>query len=694
MLVVKNNIREEIKLEDIEGIVKEIGAPEIVLKRRFRKKALRYYNIECGFDIETTSTYIDGQKAAWMYEWTFGIKDTIIIGRTWHEYLVLLEVLQSVYSEAIWVVYVHNLSFEFQFMQGYIPFEDVFASEARTVLYARANNLEFRDSYILSGYSLSKVAENLISHDIKKLYGDLDYSLIRTSDTELSYDELSYCINDVLIILYYINEQIQEFGNITKIPMTNTGRVRGYCRDKCLTLLNSKGKKVRNHDYMDLMRAQTMTPDLYKMSRLAFRGGFTHSSIINNMTTLEHVGSYDLTSAYPSVMIKNKFPVGTPEHMDKMTLKQYLYAISKYCVLSAVEFKGLRMKSDVYDSYISWIPAKMSADGLGQLNNGRITTADKLNMVITEVDWYIISKTYDYDSVEFYNCYVWKKDYMPKELIDCVLHFYEGKTTLKGVKGKELEYQNSKGKLNSCYGMMVQDPLKDESVYEAGKWTVNGIDLNEAIERYNNSPSRFTYYVQGLWITAYCRWTIWQEILAVGEDYVYTDTDSVKMLNPEKYSKWFDDFNKQVEEEVRTAMKHYGFDYSRACPKTIKGVEKLIGVFDFEGVYDKFKTLGAKRYMTLKDGEYELTCSGVVKSAVSYIVEQGGFDAFNMNMTIPADRTGKLTHTYIDTPLREAIMDYQGHTTIVESKTAVHLEPAAYAINPDNEWLDWLFQIK
>ena len=98
--------------------------------------------------------------------------------------------------------------------------------------------------------------------------------------------------------------------------------------------------------------------------------------------------------------------------------------------------------------------------------------------------------------------------------------------------------------------------------------------------------------------------------------------------------------------------------------------------------------------MTLKDGEYELTCSGVVKSAVSYIVEQGGFDAFNMNMTIPADRTGKLTHTYIDTPLREAVMDYQGHTTVVESKTAVHLEPAAYAINPDNEWLDWLFQIK
>ena len=43
------------------------------------KSTLKYYNVECGFDIETTSTelYEDGQekKFAFMYLWGFGIND-------------------------------------------------------------------------------------------------------------------------------------------------------------------------------------------------------------------------------------------------------------------------------------------------------------------------------------------------------------------------------------------------------------------------------------------------------------------------------------------------------------------------------------------------------------------------------------------------------------------------------------------
>ena len=60
--------------------------------------------------------------------------------------------------------------------------------------------------------------------------GDLDYKLVRTYATELTENELAYCNNDVEIILYYINEQIEQYGDITKIPLTNTGYVRNYCR--------------------------------------------------------------------------------------------------------------------------------------------------------------------------------------------------------------------------------------------------------------------------------------------------------------------------------------------------------------------------------------------------------------------------------------------------------------------------------
>ena len=48
-----------------------------------------------------------------------------------------------------------------------------------------------------------------------------------------------------------------------------------------------------------------------------------------------------------------------------------------------------------------------------------------------------------------------------KEVIRSIIKLYQDKTTLKGVKDKEQEYQVSKGLLNSVYGMMVTDITAD-----------------------------------------------------------------------------------------------------------------------------------------------------------------------------------------------------------------------------------------
>ena len=78
-------------------------------------------------------------------------------------------------------------------------------------------------------------------------------------------------------------------------------------------------------------------------------------------------------------------------------------------------------------------------------------------------------------------------------------------------------------------------------------------------------------------------------------------------------------------------------------PKTVKGKEKLIGVWDFEGVAVLFKTLGAKRYLTGKiDKQGNLhgkpTVSGINKENLEhYLLEeyglQGMFDAFDDNLS-------------------------------------------------------------
>ena len=58
-------------------------------------KKIIYYNVACGFDIETSSFYEDfiqkpENKRAIMYAWKFGIAETSVIGRTWEELRILV----------------------------------------------------------------------------------------------------------------------------------------------------------------------------------------------------------------------------------------------------------------------------------------------------------------------------------------------------------------------------------------------------------------------------------------------------------------------------------------------------------------------------------------------------------------------------------------------------------------------------
>ena len=131
-------------------------------------KKITYLNIEAAFDIETTSMKIGETKVAFMYVWMFGIefgKETYY-GRTWEEFVTLCEGLQKSFQlndKRRLVVYVHNLGYEFQFMRKYFEWTEVFSGSERKPMKAFTSlGIEFRDSYILSGYPLVALLHNLI----------------------------------------------------------------------------------------------------------------------------------------------------------------------------------------------------------------------------------------------------------------------------------------------------------------------------------------------------------------------------------------------------------------------------------------------------------------------------------------------------------------------------------------------------
>ena len=75
---------------------------------------------------------------------------------------------------------------------------------------------------------------------MEKKVGDLDYTLVRTHLTPMSDTEWGYVEEDVNIVVEYIREQIELYGNITKIPLTNTGRVRNLFERCCVCTVVKK----------------------------------------------------------------------------------------------------------------------------------------------------------------------------------------------------------------------------------------------------------------------------------------------------------------------------------------------------------------------------------------------------------------------------------------------------------------------
>ena len=689
-------------LNDIESFLSNIDKSDII-----KKKNMIYYNLSCSFDIETSSFYesltgvvytneqyrialesdrkLKAEKKAIMYIWQFAIDDNVIYGRTWEQFNDFINRLYDFLDleHKYLIVYVHNLSYEFQFICKRFNWVEIFADTERKPIMATCDkNIIFQCSYRLSGYSLQVVANNLQNKELKKMCGDLDYSLLRNSKTPLSDKELGYCFNDVLIVTSFINEQINEYENICNIPLTQTGKVRRYVRKECFI----------NKKYRFMIAKLTIEKLEYIMLQNAFMGGFTHCNSLYTNTICENVTSFDFTSSYPTVLISEKYPMGKGKKIQVNNIYELMQLSKNYSFVVDLTFTGLKDKF-IFDNIISYSKCRNIINPI--INNGRIVNADKLTLTVTDIDFMNILKFYSFESVEIGICYCYVRDYLPKEIINVILHLYKMKTELKGVENKEVEYLHSKELLNSIYGMCVTSIIHNEVNFNGENWeTIQG-DIEKALNEYNTDKNRFLYYHWGVWCTAYARNNLYTAIQECKQDYIYSDTDSVKIMNAEKHKKYFDTYNQIIIQKINDCLNHYEIKSEMAIPKTIKGIEKPLGVWDFDGFYKKFKSLGAKRYMYF-DGDLHTTICGLSKKKGSeYIKKQGdSFSFFCNGMYVDCDNTGKMTHTYIDKEIKGTLIDYMGNESDYHEKSYIHLENADFSLSLSDLYIQYFTGIQ
>ena len=688
------------ELKDLTQFLSQINTKDVI-----KSKDKIYYNLAMSFDIETSSFYEDkngviytnddyrklkntvkADKKAIMYIWQFAIEENVIIGRTWNDFLYFCKKLYDYLNlkERYIVVYVHNLSYEFQFICKWFNWVDIFAdSERKPIKATTDSHFIFKCSYRLSGYSLEVLANNLKSHNIKKMVGDLDYNLIRNSKTPISKEELKYCENDVLIVTSYIDEQINEFGNIEKIPLTQTGKVRRYVRKQCF----------QNKEYQYFIKELTIEKPEYMLLKNAFMGGFTHCNAMYTNKICHNVTSYDFTSSYPTVLISEKYPMSKGKEVFIKNENELLNLIKNYCVLVDLHFTNIK-SSFMYEQIISYSKCRNVKNPL--INNGRIVQADTLTISCTDVDFLNIRDFYKWDNMKIGLCYIYKKDYLPKEFIKTILHLYKSKTELKGVDGKEVEYLHSKELLNSLYGMCVTSIVHDTVNFNGAEWTTENGNLDEELKNYNTDKNRFLFYHWGVWCTAYARNNLYTGIKECKDDYIYSDTDSIKIFNADKHKMYFQKYNEWIVQKLEKCLKYHNIPLDYISPKTIKGDIKTLGIWDFDGFYTDFKTLGAKRYIYRKDDKISITVCGLSKKSGREFIEnqQKPFLFFNDGMFVDCEHTGKMTHTYIDKEIENVITDYLGNQAYYHEKSFIHLEKTDYLLSLSDMYIKYFMGVQ
>ena len=612
----------EVGKVDWYSYLNSFGLIEESKKRRKSQNKHRVLNVYTAFDIETSTVWMNEDHSlydvhSFMYVWQFQIEEYTVKGRTWPEFFIWLDTLKTAIERIkeenklpvnpLLVVWVHNLAYEWQWLSGYYPFtnEEVFFRDVRKPIYCRMfDTFELRCSYIQTNMSLSALCKQ--TGVKQKLSGQkYDYDKIRFPWTELTPFEQEYTTVDVESLVQAMKYRVSRGGdNLQTVPLTSTGYVRREC------------KEALKEQFLDMRELKPAEKE-YRLLRKAFRGGNTHANRYFVNKIVDNVYSYDISSSYPTQQLTQMFPVKPFRWLEisQKTAKKRIERVFQfiglgYAVVGTYQFKNIRLKNHREPiPYISLSRCQaMGTDDYEMiLDNGRILECGYMEISLTEIDLQIVLDQYTFDQYTFdyfdvMECMVAQKDYLPASYRAVIQNYYDKKTALKGDNSEDGKYiyTKSKNMLNAVYGMSATDPVHQDIFYKDGNYKVSAYEDFTDEELMKLLKNASFPYQWGVYTTALARKQLQDAIKLCGDRIVYCDTDSVKVLGDIDLGQLNDKLKKKAIQ-------------NKAYADDMKGDRHYIGVFEFDGHYDKFITQGAKRYAYMTDGHMGITVAGVSK---------------------------------------------------------------------------------
>lgn len=650
------------------------------------KYSNNYWNLKCGFDIETT-TYID---RAYMYIWQIGINNKAFYGNTWEEFNDCLNIINCYIDylnrqkakekhkkefKAQAICFIHNIAFEWQFVRKEIPVTDVFLKSLREPLYFESDNIKFLDSFQITHMSLAKLAKRYCN--TQKMVGDIDYTILRnaTDGKNLTDKEKKYCENDVLILCEFAEYYFNKYISNNELIYTETSIVR-----HSLKKAFKEQNQITKQDIFE-MYPKSFNEYLMYMEYL-FAGGWVKSSVDAFGKILSNIKCKDITSSYPAQIAHRYYPVSKFKSIKIDSKQMFNNMLNRYCCILDVTL--FNVKKTTIHSIISTSKIVNTDTGRILVDNGRIAEVEKVRLLMTELDWDIFNKFYDYDKFKIIiNSFkIAVRGKLPSYVVSTMLDAYERKEDLK-LQGKD--YFNEKCFVNMFYGCFVTKIHKFNYIFKNGEITKELNDYYKQIRSSVLSP------FWGIWCTSWARLQELSAVYANANCVVYGDTDSVKGHNMSD-----DYFNNYNTEQIEKNKK--------LCEKYNKNFEliKELGCWDSEPTYKLFKTIGCKRYIGLdENNKLSVTIAGIPKGTLETVVgivpskdkkyytnSQKALEVMNLLKDGQSFSNCKTGATYNDIEHSDII-----NGELMVSKSSVAINNIDFTIKVSNEYNEYINQV-
>lgn len=644
---------------------------------------IRYHQCYCGFDIETTTI----RDRSFMYVWQFGFKtptmeQVVVTGRTWDDFRRLLKILNKrlgLRDNTRIIIWIANASYEFQFIRKMLNVDELFAKTDRNPLYFRDGGIEFREALSISQGNLEYLAKTWTT--TQKRVGDLDYTIIRNSQTPLSEEkEWKYCENDVIILSEFAEKIFTEYIIPQKyIPMTSTGILRHDLRKLAV---KDDEHPERLYEWIKSLFPKTKADYIYIMEWL-FRGGFVHACFKIVGMTLYGYDSFDFKSSYPFWAFNGYYPVSPFKEIDCYNEQQLDELCNDFCVIFQVTLHDVKAKTNHSIESVSKC-IRLSREKV--IDNGRVHSCEYMTVFLTELDWESYKEFYEWDTTktEIHSVEIAIRGELPKYLLDSFYKWFAIKESIDKHKNPQ-EYEITKTRVNGHFGLCVTRLCFFDVAYFYDDWQ----PLQEVSKSYDDMIEKQVLSpFWGIWITAHARRAELSLLFKMQHAVAYSDTDSHKLKLDDICRKVIKEWNEYAKAQIRAICDKYGYDFN---------VLGKLGQFTQEtspeekGIMKRFKTLGAKRYICEYENEgFESTISGLKKDSLDkYCADEkiDPFYAFENEMEIPEKYTGKLTPIYIDDKYSEIVTDDYGNTEKMVELSGVYLKPVTFKLSMDRDYL-------